>query len=198
MATFTTNINIPLIEPSMPLLPSQFNNALDTIDRNVTPISHIADKEHWILWKPNTVYQKQDVFRTTTIPSWGYWEVTKAGTSGTTEPFGAGEGDTATDGTCEIVLRRLTTTGSVNSWQLWPTFKATTAYVKGDVFRTRTCPSWAFWVVTKAGTSDTTEPFATTEGIKVANGTMECQLSRILNSADVCTKKKALTYAMLF
>lgn len=194
----TPKLKIPLIEDSDLVSKDVINRGFEAIDNNVAPITHVSSNSHWILWKSNTAYQKQDVFRTTTIPSWGYWEVTKTGTSGTTEPFGAGEGDTATDGTCELILRRLTTTGSVNSWQLWPTFKETTAYAKGDVFRTRTCPSWAFWVVTRAGTSDTTEPFATTEGIKVANGTMECQLSRILNSADVCTKKKALTYAMLF
>lgn len=192
----TPELKIPLIEDSDLVSKDVINRGFEAIDNNVAPITHVSSNNHWILWKSNTAYQKQDVFRTTTIPSWGYWEVTKAGTSGTAEPFGAGEGDTATDGTCEIVLRRLTTTGSVNSWQLWPTFKETTAYAKGDVFRTRTCPSWGYWEVTKTGTSGKTEPFSTIEGTMEKSGSMECVLTSICSKSEA--KKQAIKYSLVF
>lgn len=88
MSTTTTNLQIPLLEGSMVFSTDSFNDAFKSIDANALAKPHAAEKSHWDLWKPNTTYKKQDVFRTTTIPSWGFWEVTKAGTSGTMEPVG--------------------------------------------------------------------------------------------------------------
>ena len=107
MATTTKNLKIPLLDGNKPFRTDTFNDAFQAIDENALAKSHAAEKSHWDLWQPNTAYKKQDVFRTTTIPSWGFWEVTKAGTSGATEPVGYGEDDTFTDGTCELILRRL-------------------------------------------------------------------------------------------
>lgn len=117
MSTTTTNLQIPLLEGSMVFSTDSFNDAFKAIDANALAKPHAAEKSHWDLWKPNTTYKKQDVFRTTTIPSWGFWEVTKAGTSGTMEPVGYGEDDTFTDGTCELVLRRLTKGGEAPAVQ---------------------------------------------------------------------------------
>jgi len=111
----TDNLNIPLIDRSKPLLSDQFNNALKQIDKNALNKIHESSKAHWLMWQPNTAYVKQDVLRTTTIPSWGFWEVIVPGTSGITEPVGYGEGDTYTDGTVSLVLRRLTIAGSGSS-----------------------------------------------------------------------------------
>lgn len=111
----TKNLNIPLIDGSKPLLTRQFNDALAQIDTNALGKVHADSKAHWDMWQANTVYKKQDVFRTTTIPSWGFWEVTAPGTSGTMEPVGYGEGDTYTDGTASLVLRRLTLGGGGGS-----------------------------------------------------------------------------------
>jgi hypothetical protein len=105
--TTTKNLNIPLLDGSQPLLTQQFNGALDAVDKNALPITHAATKAHWDMWQPGTVYGKQEVFRTTTIPSWGFWEVTAAGKSGNTEPVGYGEGDTYTDGTAVLTLRKI-------------------------------------------------------------------------------------------
>lgn len=107
----TKNLNIPLIDGSKPLLTRQFNDALAQIDANALGKVHADSKAHWDMWQANTVYKKQDVFRTATSPSWGFWEVTAPGTSGTSEPVGYGEGDTYTDGTVSLVLRRLTLGG---------------------------------------------------------------------------------------
>ena len=146
------------------------------------PIAHKESKMHWPMWEKEKAYQKQDVFRTETIPSWGFWEVTKAGTSGTTAPVGYGDGDTATNGSCELILRRLTKGGStVDDWRLWKKFLPNTAYAKGDVFRTPTTPSWGYWEVTEAGTSggEATVPSNTTELATATSGTMECILQRL-------------------
>jgi hypothetical protein len=105
--TTTKNLKTPLIDGSKPLLTKQLNDALDAIDKNALPITHADSCAHWAMWQPNTVYKKQDVFRTTTIPSWGFWEVTGAGTSGTVEPVGYGEGDTYTDGKASLILRKI-------------------------------------------------------------------------------------------
>ena len=109
--TYTQNLNIPKMNPETPLLHTQIDNALERIDVAALPVTHADSKMHWPMWEAGKQYQKKDVFRTETIPSWGYWEVTKAGTSGTTAPVGYGEGDTATNGTCELILRRLTQGG---------------------------------------------------------------------------------------
>lgn len=104
----TPNLKIPIVDGADLVAKESINNASEAIDKHALPIEHKETKMHWDMWKAKTAYKKQDVFRTTTIPSWGYWEVTAAGTSGDSEPLGSGEGDTATDGSCELILRRLT------------------------------------------------------------------------------------------
>lgn len=104
----TPNLKIPIVDGSDLVAKESINNASEAIDKHALPIEHKETKMHWDMWKAKTAYKKQDVFRTTTIPSWGYWEVTAAGTSGDSEPLGSGEGDTATDGSCKLILRRLT------------------------------------------------------------------------------------------
>lgn len=112
----TPNLKIPIVDGSDLVAKESINNASEAIDKHALPIEHKETKMHWDMWKAKTAYKKQDVFRTTTIPSWGYWEVTAAGTSGDSEPLGSGEGDTATDGSCELILRRLTSDSNVNPW----------------------------------------------------------------------------------
>ena len=104
----TLNLKIPIVESLDLVSKDSINNVSKAIDQHALPIEHKESKMHWDMWKSETKYKKQDVFRTTTIPSWGYWEVTVAGTSGDSEPLGSGEGDTVTDGNCELILRRLT------------------------------------------------------------------------------------------
>lgn len=104
----TANLSIPLLDGSDLVSKDAINNVSETIDKNALPIVHKTSRMHWDMWQATTSYKKQDVFRTSGTPSWGFWEVTTAGTSGNTEPIGSGEGDTFTDGTCELILRRLT------------------------------------------------------------------------------------------
>lgn len=175
----TANLSIPLIDTSKPLLSVQFNAALEQIDKNALHKNHAGSNAHWPMWRAATVYKKQDVFRTSTIPAWGFWEVTSPGTSGDTEPVGHGEGDTAEDGTCRLILRRLTASAEIDDWRLWKKFLPDTAYAEGDVFRTPTTPSWGYWQVTAAGTSAAKVPNGTTEGATITSGTMTCELKRI-------------------
>ena len=196
--TYTENLNIPKMNPETPLLHTQIDNALEQIDVAALPVSHADSKMHWPMWKKATAYQKKDVFRTETIPSWGFWEVTTAGTSGNTAPVGYVEGDTATDGTCELILRRLTQGGggsTVDEERLWKGFEKNHVYAVGDVFRTPTTPSWGYWQVTTAGTSDTTVPSGTSEADVATSGTMDCVLMRLGNggggSEEYVAKAKA-------
>ena len=105
--TTTAKLEIPLIDGAKPLLTRQFNEALQAVDKNALAKAHEKSPAHWGVWQKTTTYKKQDVFRTEGLPSWAFWEVTKAGTSGATAPKGWGEGDKAQDGTAELVLRRL-------------------------------------------------------------------------------------------
>lgn len=107
-STTTPNLLIPLVEGSDLVSKDSINNASEAIDKNALPVSHKEAKMHWTMWQAGVAYKKQDVFRTSNIPSWGFWEVTTAGTSGNTEPTGSGEGDIFADGTCQLILRRLT------------------------------------------------------------------------------------------
>jgi hypothetical protein len=101
----TTNLNIPLLAGDKPLLRQQFNNALEAIDENALPGSHADSKAHFAMWQPSIAYKKQDVVRTPTCPSWGFYMCSIAGTSGTSVPIGYGEGDTIADGTATWVLK---------------------------------------------------------------------------------------------
>ena len=113
----TPNLKIPIVDGLDLVSKESINNAIEAIDKHALPIAHQDSNMHWLMWKAKTKYKKQDVFRTATIPSWGYWEVMTAGISGNTEPLGSGEGDAFTDGTCELILRRLTLADcNVNPW----------------------------------------------------------------------------------
>lgn len=83
----------------------QFNGAIDELDKQALSVNHAATKAHFELWKANTTYKIQDIVRTSTCPSWGFYMCTTPGTSGTNEPQGYGEGDEITDGTCVWKLK---------------------------------------------------------------------------------------------
>lgn len=182
--TYTQKLNIPKMNPETPMLHSQIDNALERIDVAALPVTHADSKMHWPMWEAGKQYQKKDVFRTETIPSWGFWEVTTAGTSGTVAPAGSGEGDTVTNGTCVLILRRLTHY-VVEDCRLWKNFEVNHVYAAGDVFRTPTTPSWGYWQITTAGTSGTTVPSGTTEGDTETTGTAVCKLNRIGSGSAV-------------
>lgn len=83
---------------------------LDTIAGTITTVE---PEQLWSAFQPETAYTVGMIFRTPTTPSWGYWIVTTAGTSGdaTTAPSGTTEGDTAESGTMECVLANISTGG---------------------------------------------------------------------------------------
>lgn len=97
----------------------------ETVILAVEPIFNQAggrsDVNEWQLWsdfEADHVYSVGEVFRTADTPSWGYWQVTTAGTSGdeTTAPSGTTEGNTATSGIMQAKLMRLgSSTG--NTWK---------------------------------------------------------------------------------
>lgn len=156
MATTTKNLSIPLLEGSMPFRTESFNDAFQAIDANALGKTHAAEKSHWSLWQTKTAYKKQDVFRTPSIPSWGFWEVTKAGTSGETEPVGYGEDDTFTDGTCELVLRRLTKGGGSGGGTSVTTDASTaTPWKSGESYAVNKLVSYhqSLWMCLQAHTS---------------------------------------------
>lgn len=94
----TPNLNIRKLDGQDVALTDRINEALVDIDENALPISHKISKAHFDLWTPNTIYASKDVVRTETIQSWGYWQCTTGGVSGTTPPTGHAEGDTFLDG----------------------------------------------------------------------------------------------------
>ena len=106
----TPNLSIPIVDQYDHVARESINNAIEVIDKNALHKKHADSPAHWETWKAGTEYSVRDVFRTEGLPSWGYFEVTKAGTSDSdekNEPTSSSEGEVITDGTCEIVLRRL-------------------------------------------------------------------------------------------
>lgn len=101
----TPNLGIPRILGDKPFVRQQFNGAIDELDKQALSVNHAATKAHFELWKANTTYKIQDIVRTSTCPSWGFYMCTTPGTSGTNEPQGYGEGDEITDGTCVWKLK---------------------------------------------------------------------------------------------
>lgn len=115
MAELTDNLKIPILLGSTHFSRDAINDALKAIDNNGLNIAHATTKAHWELWQADTDYALGDVFKTSDTPSWGYWEVTTAGTSGKTEPTGTSAGSTFKDGTCELTLRQLGTLGAAGT-----------------------------------------------------------------------------------
>ncbi len=101
----TKNLGLPLILGSDYVMREKINDSIKTIDDVVLPKAHADSKSHFDMWKPNTVYKKQDIVRTPTCPSWGFYMCSVGGTSGTVEPQGYGEGDIVTDGTTAWILK---------------------------------------------------------------------------------------------
>jgi len=101
----TKNLGIPLILGSDYVMKDKINDSIKTIDNVVLPQSHADSKAHFDMWQPNTAYKKQDVVRTPTCPSWGFYMCTIAGISAIVEPQGYGEGDSIIDGTVTWTLK---------------------------------------------------------------------------------------------
>lgn len=113
MATNTTdNLRIPLILGTTRFSRDSINDGFYAIDSNALNKSHAIIKAHWELWKAKTKYNKHDVFKTSNVPSWGYWKVITAGISGTTEPNDTELGSVVTNGTCEFILCSITGSSS--------------------------------------------------------------------------------------
>lgn len=111
----TSNLKIPLVPGDKPLARQRFNDALQAIDENALPIAHAQTKAHFDLWKPETIYKKQDVVRTSTSPSWGFFVCEAPGKSAGTEPTAYGDGDKVIDGTVQWVLKRFGTGDSAHA-----------------------------------------------------------------------------------
>lgn len=73
----------------------------------------------WATFISNHDYAKGDIFRTSTTPSWGYWEVTQSGTSTTDIPVGATEGMTYTSGTMKCKLIKIFNIDSASLIPMW-------------------------------------------------------------------------------
>ncbi len=114
----TPNLGIPRILGDKPFVRQQFNGALDELDKQALSVKHQDTKAHFELWRPSTAYKKQDIVRTPTCPSWGFYMCIVAGTSGITEPQGYGEGDEITDGTCTWKLKLFGGATSINHGDL--------------------------------------------------------------------------------
>lgn len=103
--SLTKELGLPLILKSDIVLREKINATFQKIDAVVLPKTHADTKAHFDMWQPNKDYKKQDVVRSSTCPSWGFFMCKTPGTSGTTEPSGYGEGDIVADGTCTWVLK---------------------------------------------------------------------------------------------
>lgn len=113
----TKNLSIPIVDSEDHVAKESINDALAVIDKNALHVNHALNKSHWDYWKANTQYALHDIFRAPGIPSWGFFEVIQAGTSNTDAenyPVAYGEGDKVTNGTCELILRRLNTTDTLD------------------------------------------------------------------------------------
>lgn len=113
----TKNLSIPIVDSQDHVAKESINDALAVIDKNALHVNHALNKSHWDYWKANTQYALHDIFRAPGIPSWGFFEVIQAGTSDTDAenyPVAYGEGDKVTNGTCELILRRLNTTDTLD------------------------------------------------------------------------------------
>ena len=113
----TKNLSIPIVDSQDHVAKESINDALAVIDKNALHVNHALNKSHWDYWKANTQYALHDIFRAPGIPSWGFFEVIQAGTSNTDAenyPVAYGEGDKVTNGTCELILRRLNTTDTLD------------------------------------------------------------------------------------
>jgi hypothetical protein len=101
----TKNLGLPLILGSDYVMRDKINDSIKTMDNVVLPKSHANSKAHFDMWKPNIAYKIQDVIKTSTCPSWGFYMCTVAGISGAAEPQGYGENDIVTDGTITWALK---------------------------------------------------------------------------------------------
>lgn len=113
----TQNLSIPIVDSQDHVAKESINDALLVIDKNALHVNHALNKSHWDYWKANTQYALHDIFRAPGIPSWGFFEVIQAGTSNADAenyPVAYGEGDKVTNGTCELILRRLNTTDTLD------------------------------------------------------------------------------------
>lgn len=118
--TLTANLQIPIVGNQDHVAKESINDALNVIDKNALHVNHALSKAHWDYWKENTKYAAHDIFRVAGIPSWAFFEVTKAGTSDSNAnnpPIAYGEGDKVTDGTCELILRRINTSDTLKFYQ---------------------------------------------------------------------------------
>lgn len=125
----TTNLAIPLIKGSDLVAKESINRALERIDDAALSAKHASTNAHFQMWQKNTVYNIQDVVKTSTCPSWGFYMCKIAGLSGLIEPQGFGDGDIVADGACTWILSAFGGSSSSGA----PNWQASHYYIRNSI-----------------------------------------------------------------
>lgn len=98
-AISTPNLDLLRIQETWQFSDEAFNDFIDDADNKLVGVAHLNSPKHWVDWKPETDYAKDDIVRTTNTKSHQYYQCIYAGTSGVEEPTNNVTGSILADGT---------------------------------------------------------------------------------------------------
>ena len=101
MPSYTSKLNLKLIDEKEYFADEAFNAVINDADNKLVGVSHLSSAQHWDEWKPNKAYSIGDIVRYKALLGGQYVKCVVAGTSGSNEPTDNVTGSNVKDGTVE-------------------------------------------------------------------------------------------------
>lgn len=101
MPSYTSKLNLKLIDEKEYFADEAFNNVINDADDKLVGVSHLSSAQHWDEWKPSKAYSSGDIVRYKSLLGGQYVKCVVAGISGSSEPTNNVTGSNVKDGTVE-------------------------------------------------------------------------------------------------
>ena len=101
MPSYTSKLNLKLIDEKEYFADEAFNNVINDADNKLVGVSHLSSAQHWDEWKPSKAYSSGDIVRYKSLLGGQYVKCVVAGISGSSEPTNNVTGSNVKDGTVE-------------------------------------------------------------------------------------------------
>lgn len=107
MPSYTSKLNLKLIDEKEYFADDAFNAVIKDADNKLVGVSHLSSAQHWDEWKPSKAYSSGDIVRYKSLLGGQYVKCIVAGISGSSEPTNNVTGSNVKDGTVEWTVLSL-------------------------------------------------------------------------------------------
>ena len=101
MPSYTSKLNLKLIDEKEYFADDAFNAVIKDADNKLVGVSHLSSAQHWDEWVANKAYNKNDIIRYKSLSGGQYAKCITSGISDKNEPTDNVTGSKVKDGTVE-------------------------------------------------------------------------------------------------